>query len=355
MNDTVATEDQEQLASVHERKARYRDWDPGRRNSSRPAEISSASLEAGHKTAADQIVQNEKVLAMRSSTYGRLRHQGKNGRAELRYDRIRRRWHMAITVKTTPTPQREPQKIAAIDLGVRITASLSIEGVGQALHFDGRELLKDFDALGRQIALEQNALAGTRGDTDETRAPHSRAVSLLYRKRTQRLEHGLKTMAKAIAEHCADNDIDLVYVGWPKGILRDVKYGSSLWAGRTHNFWSFAKTIAILKSALAEVEIQCIEVGERGSSSTCHDCGSPNVSRHPRWRLTCRDCGETIHADQTGSRNIAKFQKPSIRWAGAEAAPRTATHRWSRHLWALRSANPKWRANAPEFPQAACA
>jgi hypothetical protein len=42
MNDTVATEDQEQPASAHELKARITDRDPGRRTASRPAEICSA-------------------------------------------------------------------------------------------------------------------------------------------------------------------------------------------------------------------------------------------------------------------------------------------------------------------------
>ena len=42
MNDTVATEDQEQPADCHERKARVADRDPGRRTSSRPADICSA-------------------------------------------------------------------------------------------------------------------------------------------------------------------------------------------------------------------------------------------------------------------------------------------------------------------------
>jgi hypothetical protein len=60
-------------------------------------------------------------------------------------------------------------------------------------------------------------------------------------------------MAKAIADHCAANEVDLVHVGWPKNFLRNVSYGSMVWAGRIHNFWSFAKTIAILKSAQAVV------------------------------------------------------------------------------------------------------
>jgi len=130
---------------------------------------------------------------------GRLRHQGENGRVEIRHDRIRRRWRMSIGVVIAPKPKREPKTVAAVDLGVRISASLSIEGRAQAVHFEGRELLKDWDALGRQIALEQNAIADTRGKTPETRAPHSRAISLLYKKRNGRLNHGLKAMAKAIA------------------------------------------------------------------------------------------------------------------------------------------------------------
>jgi len=65
MNDTVATEDQEQPAGCHQRKARVADRDPGRRTSSGPADICSAPTEAGHMTAADQIVRNaKKVLAM---------------------------------------------------------------------------------------------------------------------------------------------------------------------------------------------------------------------------------------------------------------------------------------------------
>ena len=65
MNDTVTTEDLEQPATSRERKARLHDRVPGRRISSRPADIRSAPTEAGHMTAADQIVRSvKKVLAM---------------------------------------------------------------------------------------------------------------------------------------------------------------------------------------------------------------------------------------------------------------------------------------------------
>src|SRR3979411_827833 len=65
MNDPVATEDQEQPAGCHQRKARVADRDPGHRTSSGPADICSAPTEAGHMTAANQIVRSaKKVLAM---------------------------------------------------------------------------------------------------------------------------------------------------------------------------------------------------------------------------------------------------------------------------------------------------
>jgi hypothetical protein len=60
MNDTATTENREQSAGGHERKTRMVDRDPGRRTSSGPADICSAPTEAGHMTAAEQIVRSAK-------------------------------------------------------------------------------------------------------------------------------------------------------------------------------------------------------------------------------------------------------------------------------------------------------
>jgi transposase len=282
---------------------------------------------------------------------GRLRFDGQRGRAEIQCDRVRRRWSMRISVKAETAKPVADGRGAAVDLGVRISASVSIEGVAQALHFEGREALKDWDFLGREIAREQACIAHSRGKADDTwRAPSSRQISRLYRKRKGRLRHAMLCMAKAIAETCRAEGVSHVFLGWPKDILRDVKYGSSEWAGRIHSFWSFDQALDLIENALTKVGSTSERVGERGSSSTCPSCGSQHVSRSPRWRLRCRDCAESIHSDQAGSRNILKFQTPSISWAGAEAAPRTVTQRWSRHRWDRRSANPRRMARShPEF------
>src|SRR3984893_15644430 len=82
MNDTVATEDQEQPAGCHQRKARVADRDPGRRTSSGPADICSAPTEAGHMTIANQIVRNaKKVLAMEGRPHMTLRAWPSESRA----------------------------------------------------------------------------------------------------------------------------------------------------------------------------------------------------------------------------------------------------------------------------------
>ena len=71
MNDTVATEDLEQPAKCHERKARYPDRDPGCRTSSRPAEICSAQTGRTYDRSRPNRSKRQKSACQgRPSTYG---------------------------------------------------------------------------------------------------------------------------------------------------------------------------------------------------------------------------------------------------------------------------------------------
>jgi transposase len=124
--------------------------------------------------------------------------------------------------------------------------------------------------------------------------------------------------------------VGTVFLGWPKDILRDCDYGST-WNGRIHNFWSFDRALKLLEYAFRSVGMVEVRVGERGTSLTCCCGGGENVLRHLRWALRCRDCGEVIHSDQAGSRNMPKQNKPSVCWDGTEAVPRTVTRRWTLH------------------------
>jgi putative transposase len=285
---------------------------------------------------------------------GHIRFNGEGGRAELQYDKVRKRWYFSYSVEVNNPPKVEEGKSAAIDLGVRILASLSIEGVAQALHLSGRDVMKDWDYLGNAIADEQSMLGTSRGkrtsQKDKDRPSHSRGLSLLFIKRKFRVRHAMKCVAKEVTEHCLQHGVSTVYLGWPKNILRDVKYRQPAWAERIHNFWAFNKTLGYLENALENVGIQAIRVGERGTSSECCYCQSKDVIRKPRHLLTCKACEKKIHSDQGGSRNMLKQNKPNVCWDGLEASPLTVTRRWTKHLWTNRSVNSKWgKYDIPEF------
>ena len=167
---------------------------------------------------------------------------------------------------------------------------------------------------------------------ERQRAPSDARIRHLHRNRRLRLRHGLTAMANAIAKDGAAAGVATVYLGWPRGILRGERYGPGKWAGRIHGFWSFGLTLALLESALEARGITTVRVGERGSSSTCRACGSGDVARHPRWRLACRACGESLHSDQAGSRNILANQTPGACRDWAEGLRGIAAHCVARRL-----------------------
>ena len=200
---------------------------------------------------------------------------------------MRKRWYLSWSVKAEAPKPLVSDRCAAVDLGVRITVSLSVEGLAKALHFEGREMLKDWDHVGRLIAREQACIAGARvGDSE--RCPSSRAISRCYEKRKGRLDHALRCMAKTTAEACEQHGVGTVYLGWLKGIPCDVFYGSSRWAGRIHNFWSFGRSLELIEQVLTQRGIIAVRVGERGSSSGCPNCGSEDVVRHPPLAASVR-------------------------------------------------------------------
>jgi transposase len=261
---------------------------------------------------------------------GNARYRGKSGRLELSFDPADRCWRATVSVETPERAFRQNGRAAAIDLGMRVAASLSIEGQADAHHFRGRELMKEFQYWTRCIAAHQQALSKRKLKT-------SRQLLQLYQTRRRRLEHALRATAKAIAGLCRASKVGLVYIGWPKGIRDDVKVHKD-WRGRLHNYWNFNRFGQILIDALDRQGILGKLVGERGTSSTCPWTldRTHKMSRSPRWRLTCKDCGKAMHSDAAGSGNILAFNKPGLIRDGAKAAPTPRTHAWNSHAWRLR-------------------
>jgi transposase len=278
---------------------------------------------------------------------GQRRYRGRGGRAEVSYDAGRGRWYFRWAVRWERGPDRPQGKAAGIDLGVRILASVSVEGSAAATHFSGREVLKDWDYHGRQIAKHQQELAH-RGRKS------SRRLQRLHQRRRARLRHAWEAIAADVALRLMREKVGVVYIGWPKNIRRERSSGA-LWSGRIHNFWSFELASRILEKHLGRARIRVERVGERGTSSTCPMDEEPaerthQVVRSPRHLISCKTCGHRIHSDQAGSRNMIRFHKPGIRWDGLEASPRTETLRWQSHRW-VDSVNQCARKNA--LPEAA--
>ena len=253
------------------------------------------------------------------------RYRGERKRAEVLWDKARQRWYVKYAVEVPDKVIVGSNRGAAIDLGVRIAASLSIEGVAQARHFSAREMLKDWDYWGRRIAHHMQELAG-RGK----KASHR--LSLLYAQRAAHWRHAWQALAREVATTCRRQCLGTVYLGWPKGILEGKVY-SAKWAGRIHNFWGFDAASRILQTALERQGILVKRVGERGSSSTCPSCGSKDVLRKPRHVLACRDCVCRIHSDQAGSRNILSFNHPESSWDAVKTTVKPDTQRWNKQRW----------------------
>lgn len=270
---------------------------------------------------------------------GTARYRGTLGRLELGFDKVDRCWRATVSVDTQERVFKKEGRAAAIDLGLRVTASLSIEGQADAHHFRGREMMKDYQYWTRQIAQHQQQLSQRGLKT-------SRRLLQMYETRRRRLEHALRATAKAIAGLCRTSKVYLVFIGWPKGIRDDVKVRKD-WRGRLHNYWNFNRFGQILRDALERHGVLGTLVGERGTSSTCPWTldKSHKLVRSPRSKLTCKDCGLAMHSDAAGSSNILAFNKPGIIRDGAKAAPTPRTHAWNGHVWTLRQN----RSRAPEL------
>jgi transposase len=72
----------------------------------------------------------QKLEALHEKYVGCQRYRGVRKRAELLWDKARQRWYLKYALEVADKVIHGSNRGAAIDLGVRVAASLSIEGVG---------------------------------------------------------------------------------------------------------------------------------------------------------------------------------------------------------------------------------
>ena len=228
--------------------------------------------------------------------------------------------------------------VAGVDLGIihPFAVACGDEALvisGRALRAEGRLHLTDTQARARKMAAKAPR-RGQRGSRRwrQLRSSRRRAEAR-HRRRIRQAQH---QAAKAVVAWAVDHGVGTLAVGDPAGICdKD--------AGPAHNLrlrqWRRTHLMGALTDKASAAGIKVVRVDERGSSSTCPECGQ-RVPK-PKGRVfRCPHCGHLGHRDIVGARNIAANS------GGHTSTPVLVEHRRAgqvparrdrrRHLWETR-------------------
>ncbi|MEM3950352.1 transposase [Saccharolobus sp.] len=250
---------------------------------------------------------------------GRLRWYGKQGRLEIIYDEDVNKWYVHIPVEVgVETTKRGKQskhvahgerksiqvaspqgnKVASIDLGVNILASVIVDD-GTWLLYKGVRAKEDYFYFEKRIA-EVQSLADKARSVDEYEAYEelSREKRRLFEKLQRRFLHLYRALASGLIEELHKLGVSTIYIGYPYNISQDKgnKY--------TVNVWSYRKLIEAIELKAQEYGMRVYEVVEYNTSRFCayHNV---EVRRQPRGVVHC-PLGHKLHSDLNGALNILR-------------------------------------------------
>ena len=104
---------------------------------------------------------------------------------------------------------------------------------------------------------------------------------------------------RQVVEFCKTHDVDTVFIGNPDGVRNKN-------CGRRHNQrmaqWEYGKDIDYLTYKFKMVGISVLTGSERGTSSTCPECGKRHKPKGRTWNCSNTKCSyKNKHRDITGS------------------------------------------------------
>ncbi|BAD85039.1 probable transposase [Thermococcus kodakarensis KOD1] len=239
---------------------------------------------------------------------GRIHLKGKQGRLEITFDPVKRKWyaHISYTVeeklingKWVKLP-REPlgNLSAGIDLGVNNLMAVYVEN-GESFLVNGRPLKSIDFYWQKRIAEYQSKL-------NKSGAKKSKKLSRMHQKAKLQAKHYINTMVRQTVEKLYHLGVSRIIVGYPKGIARNSD------RGRKQNYllshvWRFNTVIKRLKEVAEEYGIQVLVVNEAFTSKTCPVCGKPHDgARFVRGLFKCPATGLIFNADLVGAFNILR-------------------------------------------------
>ncbi|KUH31828.1 transposase [Thermococcus celericrescens] len=239
---------------------------------------------------------------------GRIYLKGKQGRLEIQYDPVRRKWyaHLSFTVEEklindewVEVPKQPLGNLSAgIDLGVNNLMAVYVEN-GESFLVSGRPL--------KSIAFYwQKRIADYQSKLNKSGAKKGRKLRRMHEKAKLQAKHYINTAVRQTVERLYHLGVSRIVVGYPKGIAR----GSE--KGRKQNFllshvWRFNTVIKRLKEVAEEYGILVVLVGEAFTSQLCPLCGQRHSNaRFVRGLFKCCGEGVVMNADLVGAFNILK-------------------------------------------------
>jgi len=250
---------------------------------------------------------------------GRLRWYGKQGRLEIHYDDVENAWYASIPVevgveetktgkkskyivrgerKTIQVKSPKGNKVASIDLGINVLASVVVDD-GTWLLYKGVRIKQDYFYFQRKIAEEQSYADKARNLGEyEAQEEHNREKRRLFKKLTRRLHHLYRNLASDLLKQLYDQGVSIIYLGYPYNIAQDK--GNKF----TVNMWSYRMLMNAIELKAQEYGMKVYEVVEYNTSRYCayHNV---EVRRNPRGVVSCPK-GHKLHSDLNGALNILK-------------------------------------------------
>ncbi|NJE00839.1 RNA-guided endonuclease TnpB family protein [Thermococcus sp. JdF3] len=239
---------------------------------------------------------------------GRIHLKGKQGRLEIIYDEVKRKWyaHISFTVEEklegeewVKLPRKPKGNLSAgIDLGVNNLMAVYVEN-GQSFLVNGRPL-KSIDFYWRKRIAEYQSKLNKSG------AKTSRRLKRMHEGAKLQAKHYINTAVRGTVQRLYELGVSKIVVGYPKGIAQNPG------KGKKQNFilshvWRFNTVIKRLKEVAEEYGIVVEVVDEAFTSKTCPVCGKPHEgARFVRGLFKCPATGLTFNADLVGAFNILK-------------------------------------------------
>ncbi|NJE61825.1 RNA-guided endonuclease TnpB family protein [Thermococcus sp. 21S7] len=239
---------------------------------------------------------------------GKIHLKGKQGRLEITYDEVKRKWyaHLSFTVeeklegenwiKLPRTPRGSLS--AGIDLGVNNLMAVYVEN-GESFLVNGRPLKSIDFYWRRKIADYQSKL-------NKSGAKASRKLKRMHEKAKLQAKHYINTAVRQTVRRLYDLGVSRIVVGYPKGIARNSERGAKQNFLLSH-VWRFNYVIKRLTEVAEEYGIVVEVVNEAFTSQTCPLCGQCHSNgRIFRGLFKCHREGVVMNADLVGAFNILK-------------------------------------------------